>query len=95
MRTCILAALFTGSLAAGGVNAAASPELAAQLGKTLTPMGAEWAGNAVGAQLVADRQKIVGNYPGVPFPIPQSGLEAIRNHMVRYGEDSSQHYDTY
>jgi hypothetical protein len=25
----------------------------------------------------------------VPFPIPQSGLEAIWNHMVRYAEDTS------
>ena len=51
--------------------------------------------NATAATLVADGQKIEGNYPGVPFPIPQSGLEAIWNHMVRYGEDSSQTYNTY
>ena len=45
--------------------------------------------NATGATLVADGQKIEGNLPGVPFPIPQSGLEAIWNHMVRYAEDAS------
>ncbi len=51
--------------------------------------------NATGAKLVADGQKIEGNYPGVPFPIPQSGLEAIWNHMIRYGVDVSQTYDVY
>ncbi|MEE4144395.1 MAG: DUF1329 domain-containing protein [Halieaceae bacterium] len=51
--------------------------------------------NATGASLVADGQKIEGNYPGVPFPIPQSGLEVMWNHMVRYGEPASQTYDTY
>ncbi|MCB1853660.1 MAG: DUF1329 domain-containing protein [Halieaceae bacterium] len=56
---------------------------------------ANTARNATAARLVEDGQKIVGNYPGIPFPIPQSGLEAIWNHMVRYGIDSSQHYDTY
>jgi len=186
MRAYTLPTLVLGALLASGANAAVAPELAAQLGKTLTPTGAEWAANADGsipawnpegtpvpagfvpgsndyidpyadeqplytitgdnwrdyaefltvgtqamfekygadgwemqvypshrgairpdwfyantaknareAQLVADGQKIVGNYPGVPFPIPQSGLEAIWNHMVRYAVDSSQHYDTY
>ncbi|MDH4039822.1 MAG: DUF1329 domain-containing protein [Gammaproteobacteria bacterium] len=51
--------------------------------------------NATGATLVADGQKIEGNYPGVPFPIPQSGLEVMWNHMIRYAEDASQTYDTY
>jgi hypothetical protein len=51
--------------------------------------------NATGATLVEDGQKIQGNYPGVPFPIPQSGLEAIWNHMVRYAVDATQTYDTY
>ncbi len=186
MRATLICALLAGSLAANGALAAVSPELAAQLGKSLTPVGAEKAGNAdgsipawnpegtpvpadfvpgsdnyidpyadekplytitdsnwqdyadyltvgtqamfrkygakgwemrvypshrgairpdwyyantlrnaTGAELVADGQKIVGNYPGVPFPLPQSGLEAIWNHMIRYGVDSSQHYDTY
>lgn len=51
--------------------------------------------NATGAKLVADGQKIEGNYPGVPFPLPQSGLEAIWNQMVRYASDHSMEYDVY
>ncbi len=51
--------------------------------------------NATDATLTEGGQKIEGNYPGVPFPIPQSGLEVMWNHMIRYGEPSSQHYDTY
>ena len=186
MQNKIKVALLLGSMAAGSAFAAVSPELAEQLGTTLTPMGAEmgpnedgsipawdptggpvpagfvpgsgnyinpfpddkpiytvngsnWqeykdlltAGtigmfekygadgwelqvyptrrvstrpdwylantkkNATGATLVADGQKIEGNLPGLPFPIPQSGLEAIWNHMIRYGTDSNQDYDTY
>ncbi len=186
MQNRIKAALLVGSLAAGSALAAVSPEQAAELGKTLTPMGAEMAGNAdgsipawnaegatppagfvpgsgsypnpfpdekpvytvngsnwqeykdlltagtigmfekygadgwelqvypthrvstrpdwfyantlknaTGANLVAEGQKIEGNLPGVPFPMPQSGLEAIWNHMIRYGTDVNQDYDTY
>jgi len=51
--------------------------------------------NATSASLVADGQKIEGNYPGLPFPIPQSGLEAMWNHMIRFGQDFSQTYDVY
>lgn len=51
--------------------------------------------NATAAVLVADGQKIEGNLPGTPFPIPQSGLEVLWNHMVRYAEPSSQRYDVY
>jgi hypothetical protein len=51
--------------------------------------------NATGATLIEDGQKIEGNYPGVPFPIPQSALEALWNHMVRYSEDYSMDYDVY
>jgi hypothetical protein len=186
MQNRIKAALIVGSFVTGSALAAVSPEQAAELGKSLTPMGAEMAGNedgsipawnpegtptpasfvagsdnypnpfpeetplyiidgsnwqehkenlsvgsqgmfekygadgwemhvypthrgttrpdwfyannvknATGATLVDDGQKIEGNYPGVPFPMPQSGLEAIWNHMIRYGEDLSQTYDTY
>jgi len=56
---------------------------------------ANTAKNATGATLVADGQKIEGNLPGVPFPMPQSGLEAIWNHMIRLGQDQSQTYDVY
>ena len=51
--------------------------------------------NATGATLVADGQKIEGNLPGVPFPIPQSGLEALWNHMVRLSSDHTLTVDTY
>jgi hypothetical protein len=51
--------------------------------------------NATGATLVADGQKIDGNLPGVPFPLPQSGLEAIWNHMIRHAEDNTFEYDVY
>ena len=51
--------------------------------------------NATRANLVADGQKIEGNLPGTPFPLPQSGLEVLWNHMVRYAEPASQEYDVY
>ena len=51
--------------------------------------------NATGATLVADGQKIEGSYPGTPFPVPQSGLEVLYNHMVRYGTDFEVVYDVY
>ncbi|HCE6430196.1 TPA: DUF1329 domain-containing protein [Pseudomonas aeruginosa] len=40
--------------------------------------------NAVNAKLAAGGNGIEGGYGGVPFPIPQSGVEAIWNHMLRY-----------
>ena len=58
MRTYTLVALIMGSLAASGASAAVAPELAAQLGKTLTPLGAEWAGNADGS-IPADQQEVL------------------------------------
>ncbi|MEH6634214.1 MAG: DUF1329 domain-containing protein [Halioglobus sp.] len=51
--------------------------------------------NATGASLVADGQKIDNNYPGVPFPVPQSGLEVLWNHMIRYGVEREYEYDVY
>jgi hypothetical protein len=51
--------------------------------------------NATGATLVEDGQKIDGNLPGVPFPIPQTGLEAMWNHMIRYGEPATLETDVY
>ena len=50
---------------------------------------------ATGATLTADGQKIDGNLPGVPFPIPQSGMEVMWNHMIRHQEDYSYKYDVY
>jgi hypothetical protein len=51
--------------------------------------------NATGANLVADGQKVEGHYPGVPFPIPQTGLEVLWNHNTRYLTDHTIDYDTY
>jgi len=52
--------------------------------------------NATGATLSPDGQKIDGNVPGVPFPIPQSGLEVLWNHMIRFGGYQFKYrYDSY
>ena len=51
--------------------------------------------NATDATLVADGLKVEGHYPGVPFPIPQSGMEVLWNHLTRYLTDHSVKYDTY
>ncbi len=52
--------------------------------------------NATGATLVDDGQKIDGNVPGVPFPIPQTGLEVLWNHMIRFqGYQGYYKYDSY
>ena len=72
-----LAALCIGSFVTGTAIAAVSPEEAARLGKDLTPMGAEAAGNADGsipawnpagtpipADFVAGSDNYVDAYPG-------------------------------
>ena len=51
--------------------------------------------NATGSTLVAGGQKVEGSLPGVPFPLPQSGLEVMWNHMNRYGTEHSLDYDVY
>lgn len=56
---------------------------------------ANTAKNATGANLVADGQKVDGHYPGVAFPIPQSGMEVLWNHLSRYITAHSIDYDTY
>jgi hypothetical protein len=40
--------------------------------------------NATDATLEDGGQRIANNVPGVPFPLPQSGLEAMWNHMIRW-----------
>lgn len=40
--------------------------------------------NASNASLIAGGNGIEGTAAGIPFPIPQSGLEAIWNHIARY-----------
>jgi len=40
--------------------------------------------NAANATLVEDGQKIINQKAGVPFPVPQTGLETLWNHMIRW-----------
>ena len=40
--------------------------------------------NAVNAELVDGGNGVAGAVIGIPFPIPQNGLEAIWNHLLRY-----------
>lgn len=40
--------------------------------------------NALNAELVASGNGFTHAYGGIPFPIPQSGLEAIWNHIARW-----------
>jgi len=51
--------------------------------------------NATNAKLTGDGLKVEGHYPGVPFPIPASGLEVMWNHNTRYLSDHTVDYDTY
>lgn len=52
--------------------------------------------NAAAAALQEDGQRIVGNVAGVPFPVPQNGLEALWNHMIRWmGYQLNQENDSY
>ena len=78
MRKQIGLALFIGSLAAGGTLAAVSPEQAAQLGKTLTPTGAEMAGNADGS--------IPAWNPG-GTPVPANFVPGSDNFVDPYPEE--------
>ncbi len=49
--------------------------------------------NATSAQLVADGNGVAGASVGIPFPIPENGLEAIWNHLLRYrGETVRRRY---
>ena len=56
---------------------------------------ANTAKNAVNATLTDDGQKIEGNLPGTPFPVPQSALEVLWNHMIRYGEPAISQSNVY
>ena len=51
--------------------------------------------NATGATLEDGGQRVANAYPGTPFPIPQSGLEVLWNHLTRYLSDHTVKYDTY
>ena len=48
--------------------------------------------NARSARLVDDGNGIAGAAAGIPFPLPQNGLQAIWNHILRYrGEAVARH----
>lgn len=50
--------------------------------------------NATRAQLISDGNGISGALGGVPFPIPQSGLEVVWNFLTRYrGVAAARHID--
>ncbi|WP_449431933.1 DUF1329 domain-containing protein [Pseudomonas putida] len=52
--------------------------------------------NATGARSVNGGLSIENALPGIPFPIPQSGSEAMWNHLLRYlGTNRSVKYDSY
>lgn len=46
--------------------------------------------NATTARLAADGNGVVDTVAGPPFPIPQNGLEAVWNHLLRYRGTSAQ-----
>ena len=48
--------------------------------------------NATSAELLNAGNGIKGAAIGIPFPIPQNGLEAIWNHLLRYRGQSVQRY---
>jgi len=45
--------------------------------------------NAKTARLVDNGYGVTGAINGIPFPIPENGLEAIWNHLLRYRADSA------
>ncbi|WP_313055795.1 DUF1329 domain-containing protein [Pseudomonas lopnurensis] len=45
--------------------------------------------NAMSAELIANGNGIQGAAAGIPFPIPQSGIEVIWNHILHYKGDQS------
>ncbi len=49
-------------------------------------------GNAATAKLTGSGSGVTGAIGGSPFPVPQSGLEAIWNHILRYRLDSAERY---
>jgi hypothetical protein len=51
--------------------------------------------NATSATMTNGGLKIEGNLPGVPFPIPQNGMEVMWNHMIRYIQEHTYDYDVY
>ncbi|MET1218205.1 MAG: DUF1329 domain-containing protein [Glaciecola sp.] len=48
--------------------------------------------NAVNAELLNDGNGLKNARMGIPFPIPQNGLEAIWNHILRYRSENVQRF---
>ncbi|QJR82610.1 DUF1329 domain-containing protein [Alteromonas pelagimontana] len=48
--------------------------------------------NATRAELIAGGNGLTGAAIGIPFPIPQDGLEAIWNHILRYRGEAVQRF---
>jgi hypothetical protein len=48
--------------------------------------------NASGAKLTGGGTGVTGAIGGPPFPVPESGLEAIWNHILRYRVDTAERY---
>jgi len=46
--------------------------------------------NATDAELISDGNGLKGAYGGIPFPIPQSGVEAVWNHTMRWRAEFGQ-----
>lgn len=46
--------------------------------------------NAVNAELIANGNGLKGASAGIPFPIPQTGIEVIWNHMLHYKGEQTQ-----
>lgn len=52
--------------------------------------------NATGAKALEDGNAVENALPGVPFPIPQSGAQAMWNHLMRYqGVTFTSKYDVW
>ena len=45
--------------------------------------------NAITAELIANGNGIKGAYAGIPFPMPQDGMEVIWNHVLHYKGDQT------
>ena len=50
-------------------------------------------GNATTAKLTGTGTGVTGAIGGPPFPIPQSGIEVIWNHILRYRADVAERYN--
>ena len=72
-RQCLLLTLLAGQ----GAQAAVSPEDAARLGKTLTPMGAEMAGNEDGS---------IPPWDPVGTPVPANFVPGSDNYVDPYAD---------